>query len=104
MKCTGAPATRCSSLYRSTCLTVANTCESCLPGFTGIIGPANTKCFNISTNEGMVGYTCIANGDCRSDFIIICGTSNRSYLIAVSIFSIMRTDTTSALTECAESR
>lgn len=62
--CTATPNSFCSSLNRGSCVSVANTCESCLPGFAGISGPANKKCFNISSGQGSVGYPCQTGDDC----------------------------------------
>jgi len=63
INCTMSP--NCAKYHRKNCLTVPNTCESCIDGFTGVIGPDNSKCFNMSTMDGMVGSPCKNNGDCR---------------------------------------
>lgn len=63
LNCTKSP--NCAKFNRGSCLTVPNTCESCLPGFTGVIGPDNSRCFNESTTDGMVGSPCNNGRDCR---------------------------------------
>lgn len=68
VNCTGAGAQECSRFNRSACLTVPQTCESCIAGFTGIIGPSNTQCFNVSSNVGKNGYPCKRDSQCLYNF------------------------------------
>ena len=66
INCTAVPPVYCASLNRNSCVSVPNTCGSCLSGYTGIVGAANTKCFDSSTasNVGAIGSPCLVNDDC----------------------------------------
>jgi hypothetical protein len=68
VNCTGRGVAECAKFNRSACLTVPLTCESCIDGFIGIVGPSNTRCFNASTNAGKNGYPCKSDGDCVYNF------------------------------------
>lgn len=66
VNCTLASSTFCASMNRDVCSSVPNTCGSCLTGFKGIVGNANTKCFNSTSSSsiGSVGSACVSNSDC----------------------------------------
>jgi len=87
VNCTGHDSAVCSELHRDPCFTTPLTCESCFPGFVGIVGPSNTKCFNASTNVGKNGYPCKSNQDCIYNFcdaglcsapLLVCPTNDKS--------------------------
>eukprot|EP01034_Spumella_vulgaris_P047463 gene47463-biopygen30106 len=62
LNCTGANVTTCASLNRASCDAVAHTCGSCLDGFYGLAGAANTMCFQQVVGE--IGATCVIDSDC----------------------------------------
>jgi len=87
VNCTAASASFCSSLNRAQCSTVPNICGSCLDGFNGIVGNANTKCFNATQSatsngpvSGSVGSSCSTDGDCLYGFCknFICLEPNKT--------------------------
>lgn len=67
VNCTGFGAEQCKSRFnRSSCLTIPLTCESCLDGFNGVIGPSNTKCFK--GDFGRNGMNCTSDDMCLYNY------------------------------------
>lgn len=74
VNCSRVNATYCGSLNRANCAGTANTCGSCLAGFSGRTGDANTLCFNLtatssdgrrlSSGGGEEGSVCSGPNDC----------------------------------------
>lgn len=66
VNCTLAPPTFCASLNRDPCELTAQRCSSCLPGFTGRSGSANSLCFNTSATSDIrnIGAPCTLNSQC----------------------------------------
>lgn len=63
INCSAVAASYCASLNRANCYNTPLTCGSCLSGFTGVVGDANTLCF--AKGEGSpVGGSCSTNSDC----------------------------------------
>jgi hypothetical protein len=68
VNCSAAP--DCAALNRTHCLTRPNTCESCLDGYIGVVGPSNTACHNESevSDLGDLGDPCDNGADCKYGF------------------------------------
>lgn len=65
--CSDASDVFCASLNRQGCIDTPNTCSSCLPGFTGIVGASNTLCRSNSSSQGKLGSNCNIDADCTFD-------------------------------------
>lgn len=71
--CSGATNTACAALRRSPCSSVANTCGSCLTGFRGIVGAANSICRKPRASKATsrhlasvsVAESCLTDDDCN---------------------------------------
>eukprot|EP01033_Poteriospumella_lacustris_P023332 gene23332-biopygen7964 len=67
VNCSAASASYCASFHRAPCVDTANTCGSCLTGYTGIVGDANRRCFDLSSGgdtAGLPGSSCTTGDDC----------------------------------------
>lgn len=75
VNCTGATDAICLAFNRASCSSVAFTCGSCLTGYTGLIGAANSQCSSNadSTYLGGIGSTCSIDSDCLYQY---CDSSN----------------------------
>jgi hypothetical protein len=62
VNCSAAP--NCSAFHRSDCTDMPNTCGSCLAGFLGVAGSANSRCVSASLAPTVVGSSCIADSNC----------------------------------------
>ena len=51
VNCTVATPSYCAALNRDVCVSVPNTCGSCLSGYKGVIGSSNAKCFDSSLSN-----------------------------------------------------
>ena len=60
--CSASP--NCTLLHRAHCLLTVNTCGSCLSGYKGIVGDANTLCFSSSSTHGAIGSPCTVSSNC----------------------------------------
>ena len=63
--CSASP--NCTVLHRNSCLLTVNTCGSCLSGYKGIVGDANTPCFPSSSTNGAIGSPCTVSSNCLYD-------------------------------------
>ena len=63
--CSASP--NCTVLHRNNCLLTVNTCGSCLFGYKGIVGDANTPCFSSSSVNGAIGSPCLISANCLYD-------------------------------------
>ena len=64
ISCQAANSSYCASLNRLPCSNTPHTCSSCLDGYTGVSGHANTQCVLISEFSRSVGSNCTSNSDC----------------------------------------
>jgi hypothetical protein len=92
VNCTLTPTTFCASVNRDKCQTLPNTCGSCLSGFSGIIGSANTLCFNLTNSvktttssgqvvvSGDVGSSCTVDSSCIYGYCnnFVCSVPNKA--------------------------
>lgn len=89
VNCSATTKDYCSSLNRGVCQTVSNLCGSCFTGFTGIVGPSNTLCLNITKTStkssngisfGESGASCSTSSDCIYANCVnnICITPNKT--------------------------
>ncbi|RYG69254.1 hypothetical protein EON64_03175, partial [archaeon] len=62
--CSLASLSYCSSLNRSPCRTVSQTCGSCLTGYNGVANDANTLCSPVSNPLSPIGSFCSTNSSC----------------------------------------
>lgn len=72
VNCTGSP--NCTALNRGECQNVPHTCEACYDGYDGVVGPYNTKCFNLTKESPSgIGEPCEAHEQClygKCDFTV----------------------------------
>ena len=67
VNCTNANAAFCAGLNRDGCSKTPQTCSSCVEGFVGVLGDANTMCFSSTRRkltEQPIGGACSADADC----------------------------------------
>jgi hypothetical protein len=77
--CSGAPS-KCGKLYnRNPCAFTDNTCGSCLKGYAGVVGDANSVCVSISASKSRrldmrvaANITCDRNSDCKDIAFATC--------------------------------
>eukprot|EP01032_Pedospumella_encystans_P018009 gene18009-20516_t len=62
--CHNANASYCASLNRFPCSNTPHMCSSCLDGYTGVSGHANTLCVFVTVKSRPVGLNCTSNSDC----------------------------------------
>ena len=77
INCTAAP--NCTTLHRGNCHNTANTCGSCLQGYTGIVGDSNVRCQSPST-IATAASGCTTNTDCLYGACVsgVCITPNKA--------------------------
>ena len=69
VNCTLASPATCRGLNRQPCQLTTQTCSSCLPGFSGRSGSANSLCFNatvaaVNSTMGRINDPCASNNQC----------------------------------------
>jgi hypothetical protein len=64
VNCSVTPAAYCDSMYRLPCVNTPNTCGTCKSGYTGIVGNANSRCFDQTSTAGKTGSSCSSGDDC----------------------------------------
>ena len=63
VNCSAAP--NCTQLHRSECMQSANTCSSCISGYIGDDGDANTACkLTANANNSSADSSCVTDDDC----------------------------------------
>jgi hypothetical protein len=69
VNCSLTSAAYCASLQREPCQAIPNTCGSCLQHYVGVVGPANSRCVNASSQATLksVGDTCGNASECLYD-------------------------------------
>ena len=78
INCTVAP--NCTALHRATCHSTANTCGSCLQGYTGIVGDSNVRCQSPSAIAATAASGCKKDANCLFGACVsgVCITPNKT--------------------------
>eukprot|EP01031_Cornospumella_fuschlensis_P043246 gene43246-52860_t len=70
VNCSSVSSTYCSSLNRSPCRTVSQTCGECLAGYSGVAGDANNLCSPVNDPLLPIGSACSSNSSCFYGFCL----------------------------------